>query len=76
MTANLVLTWRIFINKRMVFWPAAVIPLAYYAYVPIFLQKHSKKLFDMCNLGEDFYLGTKRHQVLLQCNQILDVEDF
>lgn len=40
------------------------------------LQKHSKKLFDMCNLGEEYYLGQKRNEVLRACNKILDVEDF
>lgn len=30
----------------------------------------------MCNLGEDFYLGQKRNEVLKECNKILDVEDF
>lgn len=25
------------------------------------LQKHNKKLFDMCNLGEEFHLGAKRN---------------
>ena len=37
MSANLVLTWRLFINKRMVFWPLAVIPLAYQFYTPMYL---------------------------------------
>lgn len=40
------------------------------------LQKHNKKLFDMCNLGEDFHLGAKRLEVLKECNRILDREDF
>ena len=25
------------------------------------LQKHHKKLFDMCNLGEEYHLGNKRN---------------
>jgi len=33
-------------------------------------------MFDMCNLGEEFYLGRKRNEVLTECNTILDVEDF
>lgn len=40
------------------------------------LQKHNKKLFDMCNLGEEFHLGGKRNEVLRECNRILDREDF
>lgn len=40
------------------------------------LQKHNKKLFDMCNVGEDFHLGVKRNEVLGHCNRILDREDF
>jgi len=40
------------------------------------LQKHNKKLFDMCNLGDDFHLGTKRNEILQECNRILDREDF
>ena len=40
------------------------------------LQKHNKKLFDMCNLGEEFHLGAKRLEVLRECNRILDREDF
>lgn len=40
------------------------------------LQKHNKKLFDMCNLGEEFHLGAKRNEILRECNRILDCEDF
>lgn len=40
------------------------------------LQKHNKKIFDMCNIGEDYHLGTKRNEVLKECNRILDREDF
>lgn len=83
MIANLVLSWRIYIRKSMVYWPLAIVPVAYYFISPVYafplfslLQKHSKKLFDMCNLGEDFYLGQKRNEVLRECNKILDVEDF
>lgn len=37
MAANLVYSWRIFVNKRMVFWPAAIIPVAYYMITPVYL---------------------------------------
>ena len=40
------------------------------------LQKHNKKIFDMCNVGEDYHLGLKRNEVLRECNRILDREDF
>jgi|JI9StandDraft_1071089.scaffolds.fasta_scaffold33450_4 hypothetical protein len=40
------------------------------------LQKHNKKIFDMCNIGEDYHLGCKRNEVLKECNRILDREDF
>lgn len=43
---------------------------------PSLLQKHNKKLFDMCNLGEEFHFGSKRNEVLRECNRILDREDF
>lgn len=76
-TANVVLSWSIWRNKKMVWWPLFVItPLAYAYWQPILFQKHSKKLFDMCNLGEDYYLGRKRNEVLRQCNALLDREDF
>jgi hypothetical protein len=39
---------------------------------PLKLQKHNKKLFDMCNLGDEFYLGQERNKVLKECNRILD----
>ena len=76
MAACVVTSWRIFANKRMVFWPVALIPALYMGFSPVLLQKHSKKLFDMCNLGEEYYLGQKRNEVLRACNKILDVEDF
>jgi hypothetical protein len=30
----------------------------------------------MCNIGEEYYLGRKRNEVLRKCNEILDREDF
>ena len=41
MAANLVLTWRIFVNKRMIFWPAAIIPAAYYLITPVYIFFHN-----------------------------------
>ena len=37
-----------------------------------YFKKHSKKLFDMCNIGEEYYLGQKRNEVLRKCNDILN----
>jgi hypothetical protein len=64
----------------MVYWPILSIPISYFIIQPAYnifyyslLQKHSKKLFDMCNLGDEFYLGQKRSEVLQHCNHILNV---
>ena len=74
--ANVILSWRIYVNKAMVLWPLATVPLSYMFISPVLLQKHNKKFFDMCNLGEEFHLGAKRNEVLKECNRILDREDF
>ena len=74
--ANIVLSWRIYVNKAMVWWPFALTYPTYLAITPVLLQKHNKKLFDMCNLGPDYHLGVKRDEVLRECNRILDREDF
>jgi hypothetical protein len=51
MTANAVGLWRMFANKKMVFWPYLLVtPVAYLYWKPIFFQQHNKKLFDMCNV--------------------------
>ena len=56
---NLAFSLRIFIAKKMVFWPLLVVtPIVAMYYQPQFLQKHNKKLFDMCNVGEQYFLGT------------------
>lgn len=81
--ANVILSWRIYVNKAMVYWPLAIIPASYPFISPMYpplshslLQKHNKKIFDMCNIGEDYHLGAKRNEVLRECNRILDREDF
>lgn len=77
LVGNVLLSWRIFVTKGMVWWPLVIAAPATYFYItPLLLQKHSKKLFDMCNVGEEFYLGRKRNEILRKCNQILDTEDF
>lgn len=37
---------------------------------------HAKKYFDMCNLGEQYFIGRERNKVLRKCNELLDTEDF
>jgi len=46
----------------MVFWPMATVPLFYFYWKPIFFQKHNKKLFDMCNVGDQYALGYNLNQ--------------
>jgi hypothetical protein len=66
-----------FAAKRAVFWPFFVVtPLAAAFFYPRFFTLHNKKLFDMCNVGEEYYLGAQRNFVLRKCNEILDREDF
>lgn len=61
----------------MVWWPIPVVGLAgYFYFSPIFFQKANKRIFDQCNVGEEYYLGKKRNEVLAQANTILGVEDF
>lgn len=52
--AGLVATMtRMFMVKKMVFWPFAPVALATYFYRSRTLFAfHNKKLFDMCNVGE------------------------
>lgn len=75
--ANLVWSQRIYANKKMVIWPLLVVtPLAMVYFRNYFYFKHNKRLFDMCNVGEEYELGAARNNVLRKCNAILDVEDF
>ena len=75
--ANIVWTQRIYANKRMVVWPLLMVfPLATVYFRNHFHFKHNKRLFDMCNVGEEYDLGKARNEVLRACNLILNVEDF
>ena len=76
LTANAVLSYSIWRAKRMVWWPLLVSVPAFFYFRHFEVKKHSKKLFDMCNVGEEYYLGQKRNEVLRRCNEILDTEDF
>ena len=40
------------------------------------MVKYNKRLFDMCNVGEDTELGYNRNLTLKECNTILNREDF
>lgn len=76
-TANAVLMWRMYASKKMVWWPIPVVgTLGYFYFQPVFFQKVNKRLFDQCNVGEEYYLGKKRNEVLRKSNAILGTEDF
>lgn len=62
---NLAWSLRMFMLKKFVIWPLPVVgTLAYLYYKPLLLQKHNKKLFDMCNVGEQYTLGTFQFRLL------------
>lgn len=74
---NIAWSARMFMLKKFVFWPLPVFgTLGALYFQPKFFQMHNKKLFDMCNIGEQYFLGKKRNEVLRECNRILDREDF
>ena len=74
---NIAWSASMFSRKRFVFWPLpAVWAVASAYFFPIFFQLHNKKLFDMCNVGEQYRLGAERNSVLRLCNKIQDTEDF
>lgn len=68
---------RMFMVKKFVIWPFAPIFIGTYLYRSraLFIQ-NNKKLFDMCNVGEEYELGFARNVVLRRCNKLLDREDF
>eukprot|EP01015_Nassula_variabilis_P015175 TRINITY_DN226_c0_g1_i1.p3 TRINITY_DN226_c0_g1~~TRINITY_DN226_c0_g1_i1.p3 ORF type:complete len:155 (-),score=28.62 TRINITY_DN226_c0_g1_i1:140-604(-) len=74
---NIAWSARMWMLKRWVIWPLPVVGIlgAMVAHPKLF-QKHNKKLFDMCNVGEEYFLGRARNEVLRECNRILDREDF
>lgn len=63
--------------KKFVVWPLFPIALIVTPkrYNDLFVL-HNKKLFDMCNVGEQYELGKERNKVLRECNLLLDREDF
>ena len=68
---------RMFMLKKFVMWPFVPVFIGTYLYRArsLFIF-HNKKLFDMCNVGEQYELGYARNVVLRECNKLLDREDF
>ena len=74
---NIACSIRMIMVKRFAVWPMIPVGLA----VALYQNKalfifHNKKFFDMCNLGEQFEIGRERNNVLRDCNELLDREDF
>lgn len=68
---------RMFMVKKMVFWPLVPVALLTYGYRSRYLYVfHNKKLFDMCNVGEQYEVGYARNVCLNHCNKLIDREDF
>jgi hypothetical protein len=68
---------RMFMLKKFVIWPFLPVFIGTYLYRSRALfVKHNKKLFDMCNVGEQYELGYARNVVLRRANVLLDREDF
>ena len=68
---------RMYMLKKFVIWPFLPVFIGTYLYRSRSLFVfHSKKLFDMCNVGEQYELGYARNVVLRKCNELLDREDF
>jgi len=68
---------RMFMLKKFIWWP--FVPVAAFTYVYRSRQLfafHNKKLFDMCNVGEQYEVGFARNVILRRCNKLLDREDF
>ena len=75
--ANCACILRMFMLKKFVCWPFAPVFVATYLYrARANFIKHNKKLFDMCNVGEQYELGYARNVVLRRCNTLLEREDF
>ena len=66
-----------FMLKKFVVWPfLPVFGLVYFYRCNELFMLNSKKLFDMCNIGEQYEVGYARNVILKECNKILDREDF
>lgn len=74
---NIALSLATFFKKKLVIAPLFIVgPIAFLGFKEYFFFKMNKRLFDMCNLGEEFELGFLRNEVLRKCNEIQDCEDF
>ena len=74
---NIALSSFTFFKKKLVIAPFFVVaPIAFMGFKQYYFFKMNKRLFDMCNLGEEYELGYARNQVLYKCNEIQDCEDF
>ena len=68
---------RMFMLKKFVFWPfLPVFTISYLYRSRSLFMLHNKKLFDMCNVGEQYGLGYARNIVLRKCNELTGREDF
>ena len=68
---------RMYMLKKFIWWPFVPVAVGTYLYrsKQLFVF-HNKKLFDMCNVGEQYEIGYARNTVLRTCNKLLDREDF
>lgn len=68
---------RMYMLKKFIWWPFVPVALGVYGYrsKQLFVF-HNKKLFDMCNIGEQYETGFARNTVLTRCNALLDRTDF
>jgi len=68
---------RMLMVKKFIIWPFVPVFLCTYLYrsKALFIF-HNKKLFDMCNVGEQYELGYGRNVILRKCNELLEREDF
>jgi hypothetical protein len=81
---NLAVCLRMFMVKKLVFWPFIPVFIMTYIYRQQDLfTLYNKKFFDMLNVGEqyrlgilNFILGAARNEILRKCNKLLDREDF
>ena len=67
----------IYLKKKFVILPLFLVSApAIFCFRQYYFFKVNKRLFDMCNLGDEYELGAARNLVLAECNEIQDQEDF
>jgi len=68
---------RMLMVKKFIFWPFLPVFIGTYLYrARALFILHNKKLFDMCNVGEQYELGYARNVILRRCNLLLNRQDF